>query len=158
MSSVALAGLDELTVADLMGLPIDADLVVLSACDTGRGEITLGGDVVGLVRGLLAAGARNAVVSLWPVDDEATCVLMNTFAEQLKAGHTTADALAAAQRAIRSLDATGRAAAYRALAQGTGVGPSPGRQRTARDTLLENPIHADDAHPYWWAPFVHIGI
>ncbi len=59
-SSVALAGTDELTVADLMGLAIDADLVVLSACDTGRGETTLGGDVVGLVRGLLAAGARNA--------------------------------------------------------------------------------------------------
>ena len=157
-SSVALAGLDELTVADLMGLAIDADLVVLSACDTGRGEATLGGDVVGLVRGLLAAGARNAVVSLWPVDDEATCVLMDTFAQQLKTGHTTADALAAAQRSIRELDAAGRTAAFRALTQRTGAGPSSGLQRAARDTLLEDPGHPDDTHPYWWAPFVHVGV
>ena len=157
-SSVALAGLDELTVADLMGLAIDADLVVLSACDTGRGEATLEGDVVGLVRGLLAAGARNAVVSLWPVDDEATCVLMDTFAQQLKTGHTTADALAAAQRSIRELDAAGRTAAFRALTQRTGAGPSSGLQRAARDTLLEDPGHPDDTHPYWWAPFVHVGV
>ena len=83
LSSVALAGMDELTVADLIGLPLDADLAVLSACDTGRGDATLGGDVVGLVRGLLASGVRNAVVSLWPVDDVTTCVLMDRFAAEL---------------------------------------------------------------------------
>jgi CHAT domain-containing protein len=159
-SSVALAGSGGLTVADLMGLAIDADLVVLSACDTGRGDATLGGDVVGLVRGLLAAGARNAVVSLWPVDDEATCVLMDAFAQQLRTGCTIADALAAAQRSIRTLDAAGRSAAFSALAQATGegVGLSAGQQRAVRDTLLEDLGHADDTHPYWWAPFVHVGV
>lgn len=131
---------------------------MLSACDTGRGEVTVGGDVVGLVRGLLAAGARNAVVSLWPVDDEATCVLMDTFAQQLKAGHTIAEALAAGQRAVRVLHATGRAAAFSALAQRAGAGTSSGQQRTVRDTLLEDPVCADDTHPYWRAPFVHIGV
>ena len=157
-SSVALAGLDELTVADLMGLAIDADLVVLSACDTGRGEATLGGDVVGLVRGLLAAGARNAVVSLWPVDDEATCVLMDNFAQQVKTGQTIADALASAQRYIRGLDATSRTAAFSALARTAGAEPSSRQQRAVRDTLLEDPGHADNMHPYWWAPFVHVGV
>ena len=157
-SSVALADSGELTVADLMGLAIDADLVVLSACDTGRGDATLGGDVVGLVRGLLAAGARNAVVSLWPVDDEATCVLMDAFAQQLRTGRTIADALAAAQRSIRTLDAAGRSAAFSALAQATGTRLSAGQQRAVRDTLLEDPGHADDTHPYWWAPFVHVGV
>jgi CHAT domain-containing protein len=154
---LALAGTDQLTVADLMGLAIDADLVVLSACDTGRGDATLGGDVVGLVRGLLAAGARNAVVSLWAVDDEATCVLMSEFARLLKEGRSIADALAAAKWAVRELDAVGRAAAFGALDRAA-ARPSSGRQRATRDTLLEEPDEADDAHPYWWAPFVHVGL
>jgi len=58
LSSLALSGGDELTVAELLGLGLDADVAILSACDSGRGEVTLGGDVVGLARGLLAAGAR----------------------------------------------------------------------------------------------------
>jgi CHAT domain-containing protein len=54
-SALALQGTDRLTVADLAGLRFGADLVVLSACDTGRGDTTIGGDVVGLARQLLAA-------------------------------------------------------------------------------------------------------
>jgi CHAT domain-containing protein len=157
-SSVALAGTDKLTVADLMGLEIDADLVVLSACDTGRGEVTLGGDVVGLVRGLLAAGARGAVVSLWPVDDEATCVLMDRFAQLLREGQPAADALAAARREIRALDAEGRAAAYAGLSRAETVPAPSGQQRAARDTLLAEQSDVDSGHPYWWAPFIHIGV
>ena len=155
-SSVALAGLDELTVADLMGLAIDADLVVLSACDTGRGEVTSGGDVVGLARGLLAAGARNAVVSLWPVHDATTCILMERFARRLGQGDTIADALAAAQREVRTMDADVRSAAYLELQQ-THWAPPPTAARTTRD-LGPAPQRTPDDHPYWWAPFVHIGI
>src|SRR5215470_8738874 len=59
-SSILLAKGEELTVYELMGLRLDADLVVLSACEMGRGETTGGDDVVGLLRGLLAAGARAA--------------------------------------------------------------------------------------------------
>ena len=47
---------------DLVGLRIDAELAVLSACDSGRGAASLGGDVVGLARGLIAAGVRRSVV------------------------------------------------------------------------------------------------
>ena len=61
-----MAGRDELTVAELLGVGLDTDLAVLSACDSGRGDITATGDVVGLARGLLAAGVRRVVVSLWP--------------------------------------------------------------------------------------------
>jgi CHAT domain-containing protein len=68
-----------MSVGDLVGIDLDADLVVLSACDTGRGAATLGGDVIGLVRALLAAGARYLVVSLWPVNDEAGCLVMARF-------------------------------------------------------------------------------
>jgi CHAT domain-containing protein len=75
-SFLALAGHDELTVVDIVGLDLGADLVVLSACHIGRGRATAGGDVVGLVRTAVTAGARHIIVSLWPVDDEAGCLLM----------------------------------------------------------------------------------
>ena len=70
-STVALAQHDELTVHELMSLRLDARLVVLSACGTGQGESTGGDDLLGLTRGLLAAGAQAALVTLWPVDDHA---------------------------------------------------------------------------------------
>ncbi|WP_217134982.1 CHAT domain-containing protein [Streptomyces sp. AC558_RSS880] len=159
LSSVALAGADELTVAHLMGLEVDADLVVLSACDTGRGDTTLGGDLVGLVRGLLAAGARNAVVSLWPVDDTSTCVFMDRFAARIAAHDTVAEALALAQRDLRAMDGAARSAAFADLGVPTATTAACGRRRTTRDVppnpALEN---ADDDHPYWWAPFIHVGI
>ncbi|NEP14806.1 MAG: CHAT domain-containing protein, partial [Symploca sp. SIO2C1] len=60
------------------GTPLKAELVVLSACDTGRGEIK-GEGVIGLSRSIIAAGAQSLVVSLWKVPDEATAELMAEF-------------------------------------------------------------------------------
>jgi CHAT domain-containing protein len=68
-----------LTVADLYALDFDADLVTLSACETGLGAIANGDDVIGLTRGFLYAGARTIVASLWEVDDAATAELMMDF-------------------------------------------------------------------------------
>jgi CHAT domain-containing protein len=72
--------------------------VTLSACETGLGRAA-GGDLVGLCRGFLAAGARTLVVSLWRVDDAATAELMAAFYRQLTAGQSPAAALRAAQLA-----------------------------------------------------------
>ncbi|MFM2429909.1 MAG: hypothetical protein RLZZ511_1122 [Cyanobacteriota bacterium] len=67
-----------LTAMEIARLKVQADLVVLSACDTGRGMIS-GDGVLGLSRSWLVAGAKNVLVSLWAVNDASTSVLMEQF-------------------------------------------------------------------------------
>ncbi len=89
-----------LSLADLYALQLDADLVTLSACETGLGKVQNGDDVVGLARGFLYAGSRSIVASLWKVDDQATSSLMTRFYENLKTLNKR-DALREAQLATR---------------------------------------------------------
>ncbi|MEL7350241.1 MAG: CHAT domain-containing tetratricopeptide repeat protein [Cyanobacteria bacterium P01_A01_bin.116] len=81
-----------LTAAEISTLSLTADLVVLSACDTGLGQVT-GDGVIGLSRSLLGAGAANVVVSLWAVPDAPTATLMSAFYEQMQQGKSKAQAL-----------------------------------------------------------------
>ncbi len=85
-----------LTAAELYTLRIDADLVTLSACETGLGKVANGDDVIGLTRGFLYAGARSIVASLWEVDDAATEQLMLSFYRNLLV-HDKREALRLAQ-------------------------------------------------------------
>ncbi|MGD1937357.1 MAG: CHAT domain-containing protein [Cyanophyceae cyanobacterium] len=77
---------------EIINLNLKADLVVLSACNTGNGRVT-GDGVVGLARSFAAAGATSTVVSIWKVPDEPTAVLMTDFYRQLQKGESKADAL-----------------------------------------------------------------
>jgi CHAT domain-containing protein len=72
-----------LTVDKIYSLSLDADLVTLSACETGLSEIANGDDLVGLTRGFLYAGSSSIVTSLWKVDDLATAQLMTCFYSEL---------------------------------------------------------------------------
>ncbi len=90
---------------EVFGMELNADLIVLSACETGlgsgpRGDVPPGDDWVGLVRAFLYAGARSVVASLWPVDDLATASLMERFYAALESGQGKARSLAEAQRAM----------------------------------------------------------
>jgi CHAT domain-containing protein len=86
MGAIALAMTDTdkglLTATEIAGLKTKADLVVLSACDTGRGTIS-GDGVLGLARSWMAAGASSVVVSLWAVNDQSTSELMQGFYREL---------------------------------------------------------------------------
>ena len=100
-----------LEVHEVFGLRLTADLVVLSACQTGLGSGTLtdvpaGDDWVGLTRAFLHAGATRVVATLWPVDDWATAAFMEQFYEAMAAGASPARALTQAQRAMRGAPAT----------------------------------------------------
>ncbi len=120
-----------LTVAEVFGLDLHADLVTLSACDTGLGRIN-GEGVVGLSRAFIYAGAASVVVSLWRVADMvATTVMERFYRELIRTNGDKAAALASAERETIAL-----------LREGKLVSPS-GR------TLPENPL--------LWAPFVLVG-
>lgn len=86
----------EVASLDLIGL----DLVVLSACQTGQGD--LGDDgVLGLQRGFKKAGANSILMSLWKVDDEATQILMTQFYKNLVSGQSKRQSLQSAQKYLR---------------------------------------------------------
>jgi CHAT domain-containing protein len=116
LSGLALAGanrrgaarLDEddgiLTAEEVAGLNLNGvEWAVLSACDTGLGEIRAGEGVFGLRRAFQVAGARTIIMSLWPVDDQATRAWMRALYEaRFRRGLSTADAVHAASVAVLS--------------------------------------------------------
>lgn len=88
----------EALTADLAeGLALSPCTVVLSACETGLAEQGAGGEMVGLVRAFLVAGAARVVASLWPVDDAITAAFMEAFYDRLQAGEAPSRALQNAQ-------------------------------------------------------------
>jgi CHAT domain-containing protein len=120
---------DRLRFTDILNLRLNADLVILSGCETMLGPFTAAEGIVGLSRAFLYAGANSLVVSLWRVEDQSTSLLMERFYRRLKAGESKSKALRGAkletmQESIK-LAATGK-----------------------RQSL---------ASPFFWAPFILIG-
>ena len=131
---------------------LDADLVVLSACETALGGEVPGEGWIGLTRALQYAGARSIVATLWQVPDASTSTLMERFYRELASGQHLGESLRRAQLSARSTDfelssggellhgdETQESRAERAIG---GVAP------TARGVA---------AHPYYWAAFQLIG-
>jgi CHAT domain-containing protein/tetratricopeptide (TPR) repeat protein len=152
-SAILLAGRTSLTLADLVGLRLPCQLVVLSACNSGRGATTGGDEVLSMTRGLLGAGAASVVVSLWPVRDVSTAVLMARFAEHLANGADPARSLQLAQQWYRGLDEPGRREALDAVSQGA---PPPSAD-IDRGGLSSGIVDIPAAHPYHWAAFTYVG-
>jgi CHAT domain-containing protein len=114
------------------GVRFDADLVVLSACDSGLGK-ELGGDgLLGLTRAFHYAGARSVAASLWKVSDRTTGELMVRFHRHLRSGKSKDEALRAAQLELLR-------------------GPIRVRDEQGRETEI------DASSPYYWAAFQIFG-
>jgi CHAT domain-containing protein len=82
-----------LNTADIYNLDINARLTVLSACNTGSGNLRKGEGVMSLARGFLYAGCPTIVMTLWEVEDNAGTKIMSSFYQNLKKGRSTDEAL-----------------------------------------------------------------
>jgi len=109
LSAILLSMIDEqgrpvdglLQLHEIYNLKLPAELVVLSACETGVGKQIRGEGLIALTRGFMYAGAVRVVASLWKVDDAATAALMAQFYKEMFAnGKRPAEALKEAQISI----------------------------------------------------------
>jgi CHAT domain-containing protein len=91
-----------LPMSEVLGLKLQSESVVLSACNTGSGTISKAEGVMSLGRAFLAAGSSSVTVSLWQVSDESTAVLMQEYYRHLLKGERKSAALAEARNTIFS--------------------------------------------------------
>ena len=152
-SGLALAGVNQhqsgegedgvLTALEAAGLDLwGTKLVVLSACETGLGEVKNGEGVYGLRRALVLAGSESQVMSLWQVSDAATRDLMAAYYQRLQAGEGRTEALKQVQLGM-----------IKSAAQSTISGPRVG---TGVDKG-QKPRLEDRSHPFYWASFIQSG-
>src|SRR5262249_8962785 len=145
---------------------LDADLVVLSACESGLGRYAQGEGYLGFAQAFFAKGARSLVLSQWRVDDKATALLMTRFYQNLlgrRAGLSKpmpkAEALHEAKAWLRNLTVDEVGSELAALERGTvrplaeADGPAPRAAISALQPAGVRPY----AHPYYWAAFILIG-
>jgi tetratricopeptide (TPR) repeat protein len=142
---------------------LDADLVTLSACQTGLGPDGGGEGLLGFSQVLLGRGARSLLLSLWKVDDTATALLMARFYQDLlgqrdglKGPLPKAEALREAKAWLRALPrAEAEALAGRLARGGVRAGEEPKGPATPAPVLPSG--DAPFAHPRYWAAFILIG-
>ena len=101
MFSAIRLGTSHLSLYDMAHLQLPVEMVVLSGCATGLNVVTPGDELMGLVRGLLQAGAQSLVLSLWDVHDDSTKQFMVEFYAQLQEGRSKAEAMRIASVRLR---------------------------------------------------------
>jgi CHAT domain-containing protein len=95
-------GINYFSLYDLYQLKIEADLVTLSGCATGMNVVTAGDELLGLIRGLLYAGARSLLLTLWDVHDRSTAEFMTSFYRRFQDGQEKGTAMQGAMIDLRS--------------------------------------------------------
>jgi CHAT domain-containing protein len=149
-SGIALAGANRygdglLTALEICGLDLGGtELVTLSACETGLGDVSSFEGVYGFRRSFFLAGAESLLVSLFPVPDDATQRVMKAFYERLLSGATRAGALRDAQLAVLG---------YREAVPPTGDEQS----EALRDVYASAARANEERHPQDWAGFILMG-
>jgi CHAT domain-containing protein len=140
-----------LEVREIFEMNLNANLVVLSACDTALGQLSSGDELMGLTRAFIYAGTPSVIASLWKVDDASTASLMGSFYKNLKT-KSKVESLRQAQ-----LDMISGKVSAQLLAQ-RGVG-GIGKLSDATGSAIPTPRSASvpTSHPYFWAPFILVG-
>lgn len=150
----------------LRELRLEADLVILAACETGRGQVLRGEEILGLSRAILYAGSPSLIVTLWPVHEIPTRLLSEKLLASLhptQSSETTADpasALADTQRWLRALS---YAEAHAILAGWNTISAAEIDQCLGDLWRMTHPVETPVAtsqlfaHPFFWAPYILIG-
>lgn len=149
-AGIALAGANQagsgdgedgvLTALEAVGLDLwGTKLVVLSACETGLGDVMNGDGVYGLRRALTLAGAESQMMSLWQVSDDATKDLMVAYYRRLMEGEGRADALRGVQLQMLAGGAQASGGQERGIGSAVQAGSS------------------GFSHPFYWASFIPLG-
>ena len=137
----------QLTVNEVFDLNLKAKLVVLSACETGLGSLSTGDELIGLSRAFIYAGTPAIIVSLWPVEDASTALLMTRLYQYYSAGYSLQYALTLAQRDL--------------INNNFETSIKRGRSIVDWDKVLKYEIEtgnkSKEKNPFFWAPFVLIG-
>jgi len=142
-----------LTVKEIFEMELNADLVVLSGCETGLGKLSRGDELVGLTRAFIYAGTPSVVASLWKVEDSSTAALMGSFYKNLKT-MSKSEALRQAQLELIHGDVGEKLLAMRGVGGITKSGEAPAVGSLSPGSIS---ISVSTAHPYFWAPFVLVG-
>lgn len=129
---------------EIYQLNINADMVVLSACNTGMGKFVKGEGILGLQRSFFYAGVPTVTVSLWNVYDRSTAALMNNFYSALIARKSTGQAGILWADFLKWIG-WNRSVPY---------GDSAPAMREAKLSMLKHPLYH---HPIYWAPFIVVG-
>lgn len=101
-----------LYMGEIYSLALNADLVVLSACETGAGQLLRGEGIMSLARAFVYAGAKSIVTTLWSVDDSETATIMKDFYKNMKKGVPRSEALGQAKRGYLKAQKGDRAHPY----------------------------------------------
>jgi CHAT domain-containing protein len=151
-SSILLAKDDgedgRLEAREIFGMNLNANLVVLSGCETGLGKLSRGDELVGLTRAFIYAGTPSVVASLWKVDDASTSQLMSDFYKNLKT-MTKVEALRRAQLAMFHGNGESDLIARRGVGGIVKLGDAP--------AVASPSQQSSTSHPYFWAPFILVG-
>ena len=167
----------KVTALEMKDWQLNADLVVLSACESGLGLYSGGDGYLGFTQALFLANTRSVVLSLWKVDDAATALLMVRFYEnwlgnragalgaltQPRSPMSKAEALREAKHWLRTLsrqEAEKKIAGLPEAARGLKIVPAAGINPAAREPGAREPGAREDkpfAHPFYWSAFILIG-
>jgi len=136
-----------LEVKEVFGMNLNANLVVLSACETALGKLTSGDELVGLTRAFIYAGTPSVIASLWRVPDSSTAALMASFYKNLK----TMSKVEALRRAQLEFIRGNGGDLF--VDRGSGL-----MKRVKTDgERISSPTVISAAHPFFWAPFILVG-
>jgi len=150
----------------LRDLHIQADLVVLAGCETGRGDVLRGDEILGLTRAIFYAGTPSLLVTLWPVFDIPTRLLLEEMNRQISplskvaVSLDVAAGLAAAQNWLRTLSTAEVLQRMKAWDELT---PASADERLQEFWQMTHPgqrVQPEScpfAHPYFWSPYILMG-